>query len=51
MGLSPQIVPIQQFVERELHRLETIKPTRSERKEVEPLLSELFRSVLKEAWG
>lgn len=50
MGLSPQIMPIQKFVERELHRLEAIKPTRSERKEVEPLLSELFRSVLKETW-
>lgn len=50
MGLSPQIMPIQTFVERELHRLEAIKPTRSERKEVEPLLSELFRSVLKETW-
>lgn len=51
MGLSPQIIPIQQFIERELHRLETIKPIRSERKEVEPLLPELFRSVLKETWG
>jgi len=51
MGLSPQIPPIQQFIERELYRLETITPTRSERKEVEPLLSELFRSVLKETWG
>ncbi|ONH50892.1 hypothetical protein SAMN04490182_1983 [Pseudomonas cedrina] len=51
MGLSPQIIPIQQFIERELHRLETIKPIRRERKEVEPLLSELFRSVLKETWG
>lgn len=50
MGLSPQIMPIQKFVERELHRLEAIKPTRSERKEVEPLLSQLFRSVLKETW-
>ncbi|WP_058545428.1 DNA polymerase beta superfamily protein [Pseudomonas fluorescens] len=51
MGLSPQIMPIQKFIERELNRLEDIKPTRSERKEVEPLLSELFRSVLKETWG
>lgn len=50
MGLSPQIMPIQKFIERELHRLEAIKPTRSGRKEVEPLLSELFRSVLKETW-
>lgn len=51
MGLSPQVVPIHRFIERELDRLETISPTRSERGEVEPLLSELFRSVLKEAWG
>jgi predicted nucleotidyltransferase len=51
MGLSPQITPIQQFIERELNRLESIKPIRTERKDVEPLLSELFRSVLKETWG
>ena len=51
MGLSPQIAPIQQFVERELQRLESIKPIRSDRKEIEPLLSDLFRSVLKETWG
>jgi hypothetical protein len=44
-------MPIQQFIERELLRLEAIKPTRSERKEVEPLLSALFRSVLEETWG
>lgn len=50
MGLSPRITPIQNFIERELNRLEFIKPTRSERKEVEPLLSELFRVVLKETW-
>lgn len=51
MGLSPQIAPIQQFVERELQRLESIKPQRGDRKEVEPLLSDLFRSVLKDTWG
>ncbi|MFJ2336662.1 DNA polymerase beta superfamily protein [Pseudomonas protegens] len=51
MGLSLQVMPIQQFIERELHRLETIKPLRRERTEVEPLLSGLFRSLLKEAWG
>lgn len=50
MGLSPRSTPIQNFIERELNRLEFIKPTRSERKEVEPLLSELFRVVLKEIW-
>ena len=51
MGLSPQIPPIQRFIENELQRLEVIKPARHDRKEVEPLLSELFRSVLDEAWG
>ncbi|UFH50449.1 nucleotidyltransferase domain-containing protein [Pseudomonas sp. KNUC1026] len=51
MGLSPQIAPIQQFVERELNRLEIVKPSRGEPREIEPLLSELFRSVLRETWG
>nr|WP_295777497.1 nucleotidyltransferase domain-containing protein [Rhodoferax sp.] len=51
MGLSPQIAPIQKFVERELERLESISPDRSDRTDVEPLLSELFRAVLKETWG
>jgi predicted nucleotidyltransferase len=51
MGLSPQIVPIQRFIERELDRLESVTPVRNERRNVEPLLSELFRSVLKETWG
>lgn len=50
MGLSPQIEPIRRFIERELNRLEAIKPARNQRREVEPLLSELFRSVLKESW-
>ena len=50
MGLSPQIAPIQQFLVRELQRLESIKPIRSDRKEIEPLLSDLFRSMLKETW-
>jgi hypothetical protein len=31
--------------------LETINPTRKDRIEVEPKLSQFFRSVLKEAWG
>jgi predicted nucleotidyltransferase len=51
MGLSPQIAPIQRFIERELERLEQISPNRSDRAEAEPLLSELFRGVLKEAWA
>lgn len=51
MGLSPQIVPIQQFIERELQRLEQLSPVRNDRADVEPLLSGLFRAVLKETWG
>jgi len=51
MGLSPQVAPIQRFIERELERLEQIDPVRNERTNVEPLLSELFRTVLKETWG
>lgn len=51
MGLSPQIAPIQQFVERELDRLESINPVRNDRSDVEPLLSDLFRAVLKETWS
>jgi uncharacterized protein len=51
MGLSPQIAPIQQFIERELEKLEQIAPVRQDRNDVEPLLSELFRAALKEAWN
>lgn len=51
MGLSPKIEPIQRFIERELLRLEQISPIRKDRTDVEPLLSDLFRAVLKETWG
>ena len=51
MGLSPQIAPIQRFIERELERLEQISPVLNDRTYVEPLLSDLFRTVLKETWG
>ena len=51
MGLSPQIAPIQRFVERELERLESFSPAREDRTEVEPLLSDLFRTILKETWS
>lgn len=51
MGLSPQIAPIQRFIERELERLENLSPARRDRPDVEPLLSDLFRTVLKETWG
>ncbi|UXH77878.1 nucleotidyltransferase domain-containing protein [Roseateles amylovorans] len=52
LGLSPQIAPIQAFIERELDRLELVEPPKQEpRPEVEPLLSELFRAVLRETWA
>ncbi|ALV08834.1 nucleotidyltransferase domain-containing protein [Roseateles depolymerans] len=51
MGLSPQVPVIQRFIEQELQRLEHIRPDPQPRAEVEPLLSELFRTVLKETWG
>lgn len=51
MGLSPQIAPIQRFIERELDRLEQVQPVRNDKAHAEPLLSDLFRAVLKETWG
>lgn len=51
LGLSPQIAPIQKFIQAELERLEHISPVRHDRPVAEPLLSELFRDVLKETWG
>ncbi len=51
LGLSPQVEPIQRFIERELSRLEGVAPVRAARTEVEPLLSALFRDLLRETWG
>jgi predicted nucleotidyltransferase len=51
LGLSPQVPVIQRFIEQELQRLEHIRTDPQQRPEVEPLLSELFRTVLKETWG
>jgi predicted nucleotidyltransferase len=51
LGLSPQVEPIQRFIERELVRLEELQPARAERPEVEPMLSALFRDLLRETWG
>jgi hypothetical protein len=50
LGLSPQVAPIQQFIVRELERLEAVVPPRFHRKPVEPALSALFRQVLAETW-
>jgi uncharacterized protein len=50
LGLSAQIPEIQSFINAELTRLEFIAPLPAERKDLEPLLSDIFRSLLKEAW-
>lgn len=51
MGLSPVITPIQSFIEQELLRVESIELNDIQPvKEAEPLLSDLFRSVLTETW-
>ena len=51
LGLSPQVPAIQDFIVRELARLEDIVPARFERRDVEPRLSTLFRTVLHDAWA
>jgi predicted nucleotidyltransferase len=51
LGLSPQIAPIQRFIEQELARLDTLVPPRGERVDSEPRLSALFRDLLSEAWA
>jgi predicted nucleotidyltransferase len=51
LGLSPQIAPIQRFIEQELARLETLVPSRGEREHSEPRLSVLFRELLRDAWA
>ena len=51
LDLSPQVPAIQQFIVRELARLEDVVPERFERRDVEPRLSALFRDVLRETWA
>jgi hypothetical protein len=51
MGLSPQVPPIQQFIERELARLEHLTPAKSERAGNVSALSQVFRMVLEDTWG
>ena len=48
MGLSPQIGPIQRFIEAELQRVESLTLQEVERPAAEPLLSQLFRDLLRE---
>ncbi|MEO8023535.1 nucleotidyltransferase domain-containing protein [Polaromonas sp.] len=51
MGLSPQIPPIQQFIESELKRLEQATPAKGERAAGVSALSDVFRAILRETWG
>ena len=50
MGLSDPIPVIHAFIERELQRLESVAPERTERDDVLPTLNGLFRQLLQEAW-
>lgn len=51
LDLSPHVPAIQEFIVRELARLDDIVPARFERRDAEPRLSALFRDVLREAWA
>jgi hypothetical protein len=51
LGRAPQVPAIQHFIVSEFARLEQLHLARDARPEVEPLLSELFRDVLRETWG
>jgi predicted nucleotidyltransferase len=51
MGLSAPVPTIHRFIEGELLRLEQIAPSRSKRQRSASSLSEVFRSVLRDAWG
>jgi uncharacterized protein len=51
MGMSPQIPPIQEFIEIELARLEQTTPPKGERSAGVSALSEVFRAVLEDAWA
>ncbi|MCD2514981.1 nucleotidyltransferase domain-containing protein [Massilia sp. G4R7] len=50
LGLAPQVPAIQGFIVSELTRLETLHIPRDARSQSEPLLSALFRDVLRETW-
>ncbi|MFN3789118.1 DNA polymerase beta superfamily protein [Massilia sp.] len=51
LGLAPQVPAIQRFIVSELARLETLHIARDARPDTGPLLSELFRELLRESWG
>ena len=51
MGLSRPVPAIQRFIESELLRLEQVTPQRSERLGSVSMLSDLFRTVLRDAWA
>jgi predicted nucleotidyltransferase len=51
LGLSAPVRSINDFIETELERLESIKPLATQRGEVLPRLNEVFHACLDEAWG
>jgi len=51
MGLSPPVPMIQRFIEGELLRLDQVSPRRTERAGSVSTLSDVFRSVLRDAWA
>lgn len=50
MGLETPVASIHAFIERELERLETTIPALSPKRDVSPVLNELFRRIVSEAW-
>jgi len=51
LGLAPQVPAIQRFIVTELAWLETLQLQRAAQADAEPLLSDLFRDLLRETWG
>lgn len=51
LGLAPQVPAIQRFIVTELARLETLQLQPAAQADAEPLLSDLFRDLLRETWG
>lgn len=51
LGLAPQVPAIQRFIVTELARLETLQLQPAAQADAEPLLSDLFRDLLRETWS
>jgi predicted nucleotidyltransferase len=51
LGLAAPVASIDDFIARELERLESIEVPRDKRTEVMPRLNDLFRQTLREAWA